>query len=95
MSNGNRIFAIRVRYLGPTNTRGARIRAEVLSREDFKPVTAPYDYAAHNHARAALEALARENGRDWTFSTHPVGSDGDRGDIWLAMEGDPPLGLGW
>jgi len=91
----NRIFAIRVRYLGPTNTRGARIRAEVLSRMGFKPVTVPYDYATCDNARAALEALARENGRDWTFSSRPVGSDGERGDIWLAMDGDPPLGLDW
>jgi len=90
-----RIYAIRTRYLGPTATRGARIRAEVLARAGFRPVTVLYDYASHCIVRTALEALARENGRSWAFSSRPAGSDGERGDIWLAMEGDPPLGLDW
>lgn len=52
--------AIQTKYLGPTNTKGARISA----RCDAKRIVLPWDYSldAHkNHARAAHE-LAQQLG---------------------------------
>ena len=63
--------AIRTRYLGPTNHRGARIVATC----DAKRKTYSWDYAlnvAENHAQAA-HALATELG--W-LSAHTLASGG-------------------
>jgi hypothetical protein len=46
--------AIQTRFIGPTNTKGARIQAWVYG---MKPVVVPYDYevnAEENHRAAAV-----------------------------------------
>ena len=55
-------MAIRTKFLGPTNYRGARIKATGMDTEgDERPpsVTIPYDYSATTEARhrEAAEAL--------------------------------------
>jgi hypothetical protein len=54
------MIAIRTKYLGPTDTRGARIRATGGGRS----ITRPYDYAANREERhaAVARALARKLG---------------------------------
>lgn len=49
-------YAITARYIGPTNHRGSRYAVRWGDRR----VTVPYDYAARDAGRAAIEhALAR------------------------------------
>lgn len=51
---------IRTKYLAPTNTRGARIKAALAASWGTETLTLPYDYSAlggTNHTRAA-QALA-------------------------------------
>ena len=55
-------MAIRTKFLGPTNYRGARIKAtamDTLSDERPISITVPYDYSASTEARhrEAAEAL--------------------------------------
>ena len=55
-------MAIRTKFLGPTNYRGARIKAtamDTLSDERPISITVPYDYGASTEARhrEAAEAL--------------------------------------
>ena len=55
-------MAIRTKFLGPTNSRGARIKAtamDTLSDERPISITVPYDYGASTEARhrEAAEAL--------------------------------------
>ena len=55
-------MAIRTKFLGPTNSRGARIKAtamDTLSDERPISITIPYDYGATTEARhrEAAEAL--------------------------------------
>lgn len=66
--------AIQTRYYGPSNTRGARIRAwradaGTSPTSDRYAVTVPYDYGSANPHLDAIEAyIARhgEAGHDWT-----------------------------
>lgn len=55
--------AITTKYLGPTNHRGGRIKAKF----DGGSITLPYDHAlnAPDNHRAAAEALAQKDGKDW------------------------------
>lgn len=53
-------LTLRTRYVGPTDTRGSRIRVEALDAEGTPHAirTLPYNYAAHNaHEGAVLEYL--------------------------------------
>jgi hypothetical protein len=51
---------IRTRYVGPTDTKGSRIRATGGGRS----LTVPYDHAAQNAHLPAAEALAKALGAD-------------------------------
>jgi hypothetical protein len=46
---------IRTRYVSPTDTKGARIKATGAGRQ----ITVPYDHAASNAHQPAAEALAK------------------------------------
>lgn len=74
--------AIETRYLGPTNTRGSRIKATTLG-SDAKSVTVTYDDALNswdNH-RAAAEALIGKLG--W-LDTSFYGGETAHGSVWVA-----------
>lgn len=64
--------AILTRYLGPTNHRGARVKATC----DAGSVTVPWDYAqdpARNHELAA-HALCRKLGWSYPFVQGGIGN---------------------
>ena len=74
--------AIETRYLGPTNTRGSRIKATTLGNHAAS-VTLGYDSALNswdNH-RAAAEALITRLG--W-FDTSFYGGSTAHGSVWVA-----------
>jgi len=56
---------IRTKYLGPTNTKGSRIKASVLDNGTFAlSSTVSWDYSVdteENHVNAALALLAKVN----------------------------------
>lgn len=65
--------AIQTKFLGPTNFRGSRIKATLMSGNQgpndpkLKSVTLSWDYAKnpdHNHLAAAQELLARQSWMD-------------------------------
>ena len=65
--------AIETRYIGPTNHRGARIKATC----DAGSLTVPWDYSlgtCANHRKAASALLAK---LEWS-GTYACGSVGDR-----------------
>jgi hypothetical protein len=77
--------AIETKYLGPTNTRGGRIKARAWSSS----LTVPYDHALNpedNH-RAAADALRAKLGWEGTFAQggHPNGC----GYVFVNVEGAP------
>ena len=56
------MFSITTKYLGATNTKGSRIRAQVRGRSIKRFFDMPYDHmldASQNHAQAAAGLLAR------------------------------------
>lgn len=73
--------AITTRYIGPTNTRGSRIKATAAAGS----VTLHYDdslSSSVNHARAA-EALA--NRFKWRGSWYGGGMPDDRGNVYVCV----------
>lgn len=61
--------AVYTQYMGPTNTRGARIRVTIQRGADTVTKSYPYDYASpHPHETAAQTALndfLGKNGDTW------------------------------
>lgn len=51
--------AIRTKFIGPTNTKGSRIKAD---DGDGNSITVSFDYATNNHHWRAADALARKMG---------------------------------
>lgn len=73
--------AIETRYLGPTNTRGSRIKATAAAGS----ITIHYDDALNsdeNHKRAAI-ALAQKYG--WEGRLVEGGSPGGSGNVYVFM----------
>ena len=69
--------AITTKYLAPTNYRGARVKASAQSGS----ITLPWDHALSpvNNHRAAAEALAQSDGKDWLLKGQAMfGADGRR-----------------
>lgn len=72
--------AILTKYIGPTNSRGARIHARIKNNfsNKFETITLSYDHGRSerdNHAAAAM-ALARrimDAGNNWTCGELPNG----------------------
>ena len=56
------MIAIHTKYLSPTNTRGARVKASVYrSRDVTFSVTVGYDHAADDPFELAAQALAEKH----------------------------------
>ena len=50
-------IAIHTRYLGPTDSRGSRIKASAARGRERLTVTVPYDHAASDPFQVGAEAL--------------------------------------
>lgn len=76
------MVAITTKYMGPTNTRGSRIKAQ--RADGGASVTVSYDYALNtqdNHA-AAVQALVDK--LDWTDVNWVLGAT-DKGYVAVAL----------
>lgn len=92
--------AIRTKYLGPTDSRGSRIRvwrADSTYRDDPHAITVPWDYAVYvgeNHAHAIAQYVTEAG---WTTSEWGPGrwvvGGGQDGNVavWATGEGDSTL----
>jgi hypothetical protein len=76
---GNDMQAIITKYLGATNTKGARVRATWERFDGPVSVTVGYDHAfsqRDNHAYAAMELVRRhmdDGGKNWECGETPSG----------------------
>ena len=75
------MIAIHTKYIGPTNTRGARIKAYTVGYVDHKgfSCTIPYPYALSGercHFQAVV-ALVDKHKLDWTVSEMCYGDSAD------------------
>jgi hypothetical protein len=75
--------AITTRFLGPTDTKGARI---IASDCDRNKVTIPYDYNGEESYRDAAIALCVELGWEGTL----VGGHLDNGMVWVFVDDHAP-----
>ena len=83
----NRTLAIRTKYLRPTATRGARIRAftEVLGH---RAVTLNYNHALsfEDNCRVAAGEYLSSNRVRGSLANSPVGAGEKSGLIWIVVE---------
>ena len=75
------MIAIHTKYIGPSNTRGSRIKAYTVGWGDLKGFTATVPY---NHALSgvdvhfeAVKALVERNGLDWNLEGMRYGDSAD------------------
>ena len=75
------MIAIHTKYLGPTNSRGSRIKAYTVGWGDRKgfEATVPYDHALSGHLVhfEAVKALVSKNKLDWDLSNMRYGDSAD------------------
>lgn len=75
------MIAIHTKYLNPTNSRGARIKAYTASwgdRRGFEATIAyPYSCDGHQAHFEAVKELVRKNGLDWDLSNMRWGDSAD------------------
>lgn len=78
--------AIRTKYHGPTNTRGARIIGDAGDRQSR--VSLPYDHSLNptqNHATAAMAVVEKMG---WNTNHEPITGgqyDGDNAYYWVFL----------
>lgn len=75
--------AIETKYLAPTNTKGARVKASAYGAN----ITIPYDYALSTeraHAAAALDLIAKMG---WTGTFAQGGNAKGNGYVFVNVEG--------
>jgi len=75
------MIAIHTKYIGPTNTRGSRIKAYTANYFNQKAftVTIPYDYALSDVAIhfKAVKALVEKYKLDWNLEEMRYGDSAD------------------
>lgn len=75
------MIAIHTKYIGPTNSRGSRIKAYTTGYGDRKgyTVTVPYDHALSGHLVhfEAVKALVSKYKLDWDLSDMRYGDSAD------------------
>lgn len=75
------MIAIHTKYIGPTNTRGSRIKAYTASWGDRKGFEATIAYPHELSGEAchfeAVKALVKKNGLDWDLSNMRYGDSAD------------------
>jgi hypothetical protein len=78
-------FTIKTKYLGPTNTRGSRIRA---TSPGYKPVTVGYDHSMDykDNCRKAAEMFLIRNAVNWTLDNEPIDDGISTHLFWIALE---------
>lgn len=75
------MIAIHTKFIGPTNTRGARIKAYTADWGDRKGFTAtiayPYQLSGEQCHFEAVKALVKKNGLDWNLKDMRYGDSED------------------
>lgn len=75
------MIAIHTKFIAPTNSRGARIKAYTAGYGDIKGFTAtiayPYDESGHMCHFEAVKALVEKNKLDWTLEGMRYGDSAD------------------
>lgn len=75
------MIAIHTKYLGPTNSRGARIKAYTAGWGDRKgfeaTISYPYSCDGYQAHFEAVKALVAKNGLDWNLSNMRYGDSAD------------------
>jgi hypothetical protein len=75
------MIAIHTKYISPTNTRGARIKAYTADWGDRKGFSAvipyPYEYSFEKCHFEAVKALVKNNGLDWNLENMRYGDSAD------------------
>lgn len=75
------MIAIHTKYIGPTNTRGSRIKAYTCDGMGLKGFTAtvPYNHALNGEAVhfEAVKALVAKNNLDWDLTDMRYGDSAD------------------
>ncbi len=78
--------AIQTRYIGPTNTRGSRIKA--YSEAFPRGVTVPFDYSLSTEARHDAAARAFIVSKGWHGAWVRGGSPDGRGYVYVFLSRD-------
>jgi hypothetical protein len=75
------MIAIHTKFIGPTNTRGARIKAYTADLGDRKGFTAtipyPYQLSGEQCHFEAVKALVKKNCLDWNLDGMRYGDSAD------------------
>jgi hypothetical protein len=75
------MIAIHTKYIGPTNTRGSRIKAFTAGSGSIKgfEVTIPYPYELSGEQVhfAAVKALVKKHGLEWNLEGMRYGDSAD------------------
>ena len=75
------MIAIHTKFIGPTNSRGARIKAYTAGYGDIKGFTAtipyPYELSGETCHFEAVKALVEKNKLDWDLSNMRYGDSAD------------------
>lgn len=75
------MIAIHTKFIGPTNTRGARIKAYTADWGDRKGFTAtityPHQLSGEQCHFEAVKALVKKNGLDWNLEGMRYGDSAD------------------
>jgi hypothetical protein len=74
--------AITTKYIGPTNYKGARIKA---TAEGGLQVTVPYDYAGSTESRHHEAAVALCNKMKWSGCERLIGGGTEKGYVWVFL----------
>jgi hypothetical protein len=75
------MIAIHTKYIGPTNSRGSRIKAYTVGYGDHKGFTAtigfPHEFDSVRAHFEAVKALVKKNQLDWTLEGMRYGDSAD------------------
>jgi hypothetical protein len=75
------MIAIHTKYIGPTNSRGSRIKAYTTGYGDIKGFTAtigfPHEFDSVKAHFEAVKALVTKNQLDWTLEGMRYGDSAD------------------
>ena len=75
------MIAIHTKFISPTNSRGARIKAYTASHGDWKGFTAtisyPYELSGVDCHFKAVQELVKKNDLDWNLDNMRYGDSAD------------------
>ena len=75
------MIAIHTKFIGPTNSRGARIKAYTATFGDLKgfqaTISYPYSLSGHECHFEAVKELVKKNNLDWNLENMRYGDSAD------------------